>query len=193
MKGDDVSLAVLEKMKTAPWKARPPNSHTVINRSEERDDPWEDLPQEEDCVLEMLEDTSQTGDHRATPHAPMQTQSRRQRDLPAWQDIIESSLEELTRTYRDQYEGAGLKSHNQSRPGMANTQESLSLMHTLTYDPEGRQVTNAYFDALHRSGYDTLATEGRKIVRNVVSGETESMELREWIHRLNMTKTSERR
>jgi hypothetical protein len=38
-------------------------------------------------------------------------------------------------------------------------------MHTLTYDPEGRQATNAYFDALHRSGYDTLATEGRKIVR----------------------------
>jgi hypothetical protein len=48
---------------------------------------------------------------------------------------------------------------------MANTQEALKLMHTLTYDPEGRQATNAYFDALHRSGYDTLATEGRKIVR----------------------------
>jgi hypothetical protein len=31
-KGDDVSLAVLEKMKTAPWKARPPNDRTIINR-----------------------------------------------------------------------------------------------------------------------------------------------------------------
>jgi hypothetical protein len=60
-------------------------------------------------------------------------------------------------------------------------------MHTLTYDPEDRQTTNAYFDALHRSGYDTLATEGRKIVRNIVAGEAESMTLHEWIHRLNMT------
>jgi hypothetical protein len=100
-KGDDVSLAVLEKMKAVPWKARPPNARTIINRCEERDDPWEDIPQEEDCALEMLDDTSQTDDHRAAPHAPMQTQSRRQRDLPVWQDIIESSLEELTRTYQD--------------------------------------------------------------------------------------------
>ncbi len=60
-------------------------------------------------------------------------------------------------------------------------------MHTLTHDPEGRLTTNAYFDALQRSGYDTLATEGRKIVRNIVAGEAESMTLREWIHRLNMT------
>ena len=113
-KGDDVSLAVLEKMRAAPWKARPPNARTVIDRCAERDDPWEDIPQEEDCALEMLEDTSQKDDHRATPHSPIQTQSRRRRDLPAWQDIIESSLEDLTRTYHDQYKGVGLHSQNQS-------------------------------------------------------------------------------
>jgi hypothetical protein len=94
-------------------------------------------------------------------------------------------LEELARTYPDQYEGTGPNSQNQSRPGTANTQETLKLMHTLTHDPEGRQTTNAYFEALHRSGYDTLATEGRKIIRNIVAGEAESMALREWIHRLN--------
>jgi hypothetical protein len=72
-KGDDDSLAVLEKMRAAPWKARPPNARTVIDRCAERDDPWEDIPQEEDCALEMLEDTSQKDDHRATPHTPIQT------------------------------------------------------------------------------------------------------------------------
>ena len=82
-KGDDVSLDVLEKMRAAPWKARPPNVRTVINRCKERDDPWEDIPQEEDGTSEMSADTSQTDDHRAAPHAPTETQSRRQRDLPA--------------------------------------------------------------------------------------------------------------
>ena len=184
-KGDDVSLAVLEKMLAAPWKARPPNARTIANRCEERDDPWENIPQEDDCTSEMSEDTPQADDHREASHAPTQTQSWRQRDLPAWQDLIESSLEELTTTFPDQYKGMGPNSQNQSRPGTVNTQEALKLMHTLTHDPEGRQTTNAYFDALHRSGYGTLATEGRTIVRNIVAGEVESMALREWIHRLN--------
>jgi hypothetical protein len=186
-KGDDVSLDVLEKMRAAPWKARPPNVRTVIDKYKERDDPWEDIPQEEDDTPEMSADTSQADDHRAAPHAPTETQSRRQRDLPAWQDLIDSSLEELTRTYPECYEGVGPNSQDQSRPGMTNTQEALKLLHTLTYDPEGLQTTNAYFDALHRSGHNTLATEGRKIVRNIVAGEAESMALCEWIHRLNMT------
>ena len=60
-------------------------------------------------------------------------------------------------------------------------------MHTLHYDPEGRQATNAYFEALSRNGYGMLATEGRKIIRNIVAGEAESMALRGWIHRLNTT------
>ena len=184
-KGDDVSLAVLEKMLAAPWKARPPNARMIANRCEERDDPWENIPQEDDCTSEMSEDTPQADDHREASHAPTQTQSWRQRDLPAWQDLIESSLEELTTTFPDQYKGMGPNSQDQSRPGTANTQETLKLMHTLTHDPEGRQTTNAYFDALYRSGYGTLATEGRTIVRNIVAGEAESMALREWIHRLN--------
>ncbi len=91
-KGDDVSLAVLEKMRASPWKARPPNPRTVINRCEERDDPWEDIPQEEDGTSEMSADTSQADDLRAVPHAPTVAQSRRQRDLPAWQDLFDSSL-----------------------------------------------------------------------------------------------------
>ena len=189
-KGDDVSLAILEKMRAAPWKARPPNVRTVIDRCKERDDPWEDIPQEEDGTSEMSADTSQVDDHRAAPHAPTETQARRQRDLPAWQDLIDSSLEELTRTYPECYEGVGSNSQDQSYPGTTHTQEAFKILHTLTYDPEGRQTTNAYFDALHRSGYDTLATEGRKIVRNIVAGESESLALREWIHRINMTKTT---
>jgi hypothetical protein len=160
-KGDDVSLAVLEKIRASPWKARSPNVRTIANRFEERDDPWEDIPQEEDGISEMSVDTSQVDDLRADPHAPTVTQSRRQRDLPAWQDLFDSSLEELTKIYPECYEGTGPNSQNQSHPGTANTQEALKLMHTLTYDPEGRQTTNAYFDALHRSGHDTLATEGR--------------------------------
>ena len=87
----------------------------------------------------------------------------------------------------DQYEGAGPTPQNPSRPGITNTQEALKLMHTLHYDPEGRQPTNAYFDALSRSGYGILATEGRKIIRNIVAGEAETVSLRGWIHQLNTT------
>jgi hypothetical protein len=57
-KGDDVFLTVLEKMRAAPWKTRPPNARMIINRCEERDDPWEDIPQEDDYTSEMSEDTS---------------------------------------------------------------------------------------------------------------------------------------
>ena len=60
-------------------------------------------------------------------------------------------------------------------------------MYTLHYDPEGRQATNAYFEALNRSGYDMLATQGRKIIRNIVAGEAELMSLHCWIHQLNTT------
>ena len=86
-KGDDVSLAILEKMRAAPWKARPPNVRQIINRCEERDDPWENIPQEDDCTSEMSEDTSplQADIPREDPPAPPQTQFlRRQGDLPAW-------------------------------------------------------------------------------------------------------------
>ena len=47
-KGDDESLAILEKMRAAPWKARPPNAREIISRCEERDDPWENIPREDD-------------------------------------------------------------------------------------------------------------------------------------------------
>ncbi len=50
-KGDDVSLATLEKIRTAPWKEKPPNVRETIRRYEERDDPWENIPQE-DCTSE---------------------------------------------------------------------------------------------------------------------------------------------
>jgi hypothetical protein len=90
-------------------------------------------------------------------------------------------------TFPDQYEGSGPTSQNPCRPGTANTQEVLKLMHTLTHDPEDRQTTNAYFDTLNRRGYGMLATEGRKIIRNIVAGESESVALCEWIHRLNTT------
>ena len=89
-----------------------------------------------------------------------------------------------------QYEGADpipQDSENPPRPGAVNTQEVSKLMHTLHYDPEGRQATNAYFKALSRNGYGTLATEGRKIIRNIVVGEAETVALCGWIHRLNTT------
>ena len=142
----------------------PPNVRKIISRCEERDDPWENIPQEDDCTSEMSEDTSpsQADIPREVPLAPPQTHLlRRQGDLPAWQDLIGSSLEELAMTYPDQYEGADPTSQNPPRPGTANTQETLKLMHTLTHDPEGRQTTNTYFDALNRSGYGTLATDFR--------------------------------
>jgi hypothetical protein len=60
-------------------------------------------------------------------------------------------------------------------------------MHTLHYDPEGRQATNAYFESLSRSGYVMLATQGRNIIRHIVAGEAESMALHGWIHQLNTT------
>jgi hypothetical protein len=88
-KGDDVSLLILEKMRAAPWKARPPNVRKIISRCEKRDDPWENIPQEDDCTSEMSEDTSspQTDIPREVPPDPPQTQlSRRQGDLPDWQD-----------------------------------------------------------------------------------------------------------
>jgi hypothetical protein len=188
-KGDDVSLSTLEKIRAAPWKARPPNIRQIIRRCEERDDPWENIPQE-DCTSEMSEDISppQADIPQEDPHAPPQTQFlRRQGDLPNWQDLIGSSLEELKMAHPDQYEGAGPTPQNPPRPGIANTQEALKLMHTLHYDPEGRQPTNAYFDALSRSGYGILATEGRKIIRNIVAGEAETVSLRGWIHQLNTT------
>jgi hypothetical protein len=189
-KGDDVSLAILEKIRAAPWKVRTPNVRQIIRRCEERDDPWENIPQEDDC-------TSDVGRHFTAPSehpsgrptcSLVQTQLlRRQGDLPDWEDLIGSSLEELKTTYPDQYEGTVPIPQNVSRPGTVNTQEALKLMRTLHYDPEGRQPTNAYFDALSRSGNDILATEGRKIIRNIVEGGAESMALRGWIHRLNTT------
>jgi hypothetical protein len=86
-KGDDGSLAILEKMRSVPWKARPPNVRKIISRCEERDDPWENIPQEDDCTSEMSEDTSpsQVDIPREVPLAPPQTQLlRRQGDLPVW-------------------------------------------------------------------------------------------------------------
>jgi hypothetical protein len=181
-KGDDVSLATLEKIRAAPWKARPPNVRQTIRRCEERDDPWEDIPQE-DCASEMSEDTSppQMDIPQEDPHSLPRTQLlRRKGDLPNWQDLIGSSLKELQSAHPDQYERAGpipQDSENPPRPGTANTQEVFRLMHTLHYDPEGRQATNAYFEALSRNGYGMLATEGRKIIRNIVAGEAESVAL----------------
>jgi hypothetical protein len=174
-KGDDVSLATLEKIRESPWKARPPNVRETLRRCEERDDPWENIPQE-DCTSEMSKETSppQVDIPQEDPHASPQTQLlRRQGDLPNWQDLIGSRLEELKMTHPDQYEGAGpipQDSENPTRPGTANTEETFKVMHTLHYDPEVRQATNAFFEALSRSGHDILATEGRKIIRNIVAG-----------------------
>ncbi len=122
-KGDNVSLSKLEKIRAAPWKARPPNIRQIIRRCEERDDPWENIPQE-DCTSEMSADISppQADIPQEDPHAPPQTQFlRRQGDLPNWQDLIGPSLEELKMTHSDQYEGAGPTPQNPPRPGIANT------------------------------------------------------------------------
>jgi hypothetical protein len=157
---------------------------------EERDDPWENIPQE-DCTSEMSKEISpsQTDIPQEDPHSPPQPQLlRRQGDLPNWQDLIGSSLEELKFAHPDQYEGAGpipQDSENPPRPGTTNTQEAF--IHTLHYDPEDRQATNAFFEALSRNGYGILATEGHKIIRNIVAGVPESVALRGWIHQLNTT------
>ncbi len=86
------------------------------------------------------------------PHTPPQTQFlRRQGDLPNWQDLIGSSLEELKMAHPGQYEGAGPIPQNPPRPGTVNTQETLKLMHTMHYDPEGRKETHPQtpeFDSL---------------------------------------------
>ena len=125
-KGDDVSLSILEKIRAAPWKARPPNVRQTIRRCEERDDPWEDIPQE-DCASEMSEDISppRTDSPQEDPYSPPRSQLLRRRgDLPNWQDLIGSSLEELKMVHPDQYEGAGpipQDSENPSRPGAVNT------------------------------------------------------------------------
>jgi hypothetical protein len=151
-KGDDVSPDTLEKIRATPWKARPPIVRQIIRRCEERDDPWENIPQE-DCTSERSEDISppQEDIPREDPHVPPQTQLlRRQGDLPNWQDLIGSSLEELKMAHPD-------------------------------------QATNEYFDVLSRSGYGILVTEGHKIIRNIVTGEAESVTLRGWIHQLNTT------
>jgi hypothetical protein len=108
-KGDDVSLATLEKIRVTPWKARPPNVRQTIRRCEERDDPWKDIPQE-DYASEMSEDTSppQTDIPQEDPHSLPRTQLlRRPGDFPNWQDLIGSSLKELQSDCSDQYERAG--------------------------------------------------------------------------------------
>jgi len=155
-KGDDASLSILEKIRAAPWKAKPPNVRQTINKCEERDDPWEDIPQE-DCASEMSEDISppRTDSPQEDPYSPPRPQLLRRRgDLPNWEDLIGSSLEELKMAHPGQYEGAGLTPQdpeNPPRPGAVNTQEVSKLMHTLHYDPEGRQATTAYFEALSRT------------------------------------------
>jgi hypothetical protein len=82
-------------------------------------------------------------------------------------------------------------SEDPPRKDTTNTQEALKLMRTLHYDPEGRQATNAYFEALQRNGHDSLATEGRLIIRNIIAGKEERMALHDWLHRLN-TNTGDR-
>ena len=179
-KGDDASLAILEKIRVAPWEVKPPNIRQTIKRFEERDDPWEDIPQE-DCPSVTSEDIPQADTSHEDPHTLPRTQLLRKRgDLPDWQDLIGSILEELKIAHPAHYEGTGpipQDSENPPRPGTADTQEVFKLMHTLHYDPEGRQATNAYFEALSRSGYGMLATQGRNIIRNIVEGEAESLAL----------------
>jgi len=185
-------ISILEKIRAASWKTRPPNIRQIIQGCEERDDPWEDIPQE-DCVSETSEDTAPPwkDTSREDPFPPPRSQPLwKQRDLPNWQNLISSSLEELKRAHQGQYEEAGLTPQdpeNPPRPGTANTQELSKLLHTLHYDPAGRQATTAYFNTLSRDGYSTLATEGHKIIRNIVAGEAETVALRGWIHRLNTT------
>jgi hypothetical protein len=83
-KGDDVSLGIFKKIRTAPWKARPPNIRQTIKRCEERDDPWEDIPQE-DCSSVISEDIPQTDTSHEDPHTLPRTQLLRKRgDLPDW-------------------------------------------------------------------------------------------------------------
>jgi hypothetical protein len=63
--------------------------------------------------------------------------------------------------------------------------EELKMTHPDQYEGAGPTP-----HALSRGGNDILATEARKIIRNIVAGEAESMALREWIHQLN-TSTAE--
>jgi hypothetical protein len=57
-------------------------------------------------------------------------------------------------------------------------------MHTLHYDPRGLQATKSYFEALKASGHELLATQGRQIIRNIIAGRDETIELHSWLHQL---------
>ena len=128
-RGDDASLAILEKIRAAPWKTRPPNVRQIIRKCGERDDPWEDIPQE-DSPSEMSEDIPQTDTPSEDLPSPPRTQPRRnRRDLVDWQDIIGSILEEQKIT------NPARNSEDPPCPGTVNAQEALKLIHTLHYDP----------------------------------------------------------
>jgi hypothetical protein len=42
-RGNDASLAILDKIRAAPWKTRPPNMRQIIRKCGERDNTWEDF------------------------------------------------------------------------------------------------------------------------------------------------------
>jgi hypothetical protein len=117
-RGDDVSLAILEKIRASPWKARPPNVRQTIRNCEERDDPWEDISQE-DCSSEMSEDIPQADIPPEDLHSPPRTQFLRKRgDLTVWQDLIGSILEEQKIVNPAHEEGTG-------RPGGSTGNECV--------------------------------------------------------------------
>ena len=131
-RGDDASLAILDKIRAAPWKTRPPNMRQIIKNCGERDNTWEDLPQEDSPSM-MVEDNNHKDTALEDLPSPSQTQFRRNRRDPIdWQGLIGSILEEQTNQVHN--------SVDPPREDTTNIQEALKLMRTLHYDPGKRSI-----------------------------------------------------
>ena len=179
-RSDDSSMTILDKIRAAPWKSKPPNLRLVKERCDLRASQWQQIPQ------------SPPTSPRSSPR---QESDNTQYSIPDWHTLIWSALSVDTPTVattagnRD-IDGQALEPQEpilpRDLPTKRDRRAAMQLLHVLSSDPRGQADTHTFFKDLEEQGHASLAQEGRTILRRVVNSTdvNASRDFQQWIHQL---------
>jgi hypothetical protein len=156
-KGDNSSLAILDKIRTRKWNSAPPNSRSTGENQETSEESWQEIPD-------------------SPSSTPPSSPRNRPIDTPDWHKLICNGTrrpkrgEEGDTEPEIEFETSETEETATPPPqDRENRQDVFNLLHALHSDPKGQEATLDFFDDLEKKCPGNLATAGRTIIRRIIN------------------------
>ena len=160
-KSDDSSMTIFDKIRSAPWKSKPPNLRLVKEKCDHRASQWQQIPQSPPTSPQP---------------SPRQESDSTQYSTPDWRTLIWSALSDDKPVDTTTVENCVIvgpapvpqaPALPRDLPTKRDRRAALQLLHVLSSNPRGQADTHTFFKDLEEQGHPETATFTRSLNKSV--------------------------